>query len=1061
MPALETYLRELRDHRGTTTPETSLYPALKALLDEAGSRLKPAVIARVHPANQGAGIPDLGLYDAHQPEGQLPAHGVIEVKPVEHDLLAVAQSPQVAKYLELYGQVLVTNTAQFVLITQGGIEERYDLAPDAKTFWQAASHPQSLAAKHEAALLEYLMRVMRRNAPLAAPKEVAWLLASYAREARARLDVSPAELHKLDNIRGQLEVALGVHFHDEKAGEFFRSTFVQTLFYGVFAAWVLWHERRPARGERFEWLKHTRQLNVPVVQELFTQFSAANTLPTSVEQVLEWTADALNRVDQARFFEQFERDHAIQYFYEPFLEAFDPELRKQLGVWYTPPEIVRYMVARVDAALKEDLGIADGLADQRVIVLDPACGTGAYLVEVLRHIQAIHEGRDGHALAAAETARAAQTRIYGFEILPAPFVVAHMQIGMLLTGWGAELKAGQRAGVYLTNALTGWEPPEGPKAVVLFPELSKERDAAEQVKQGADILVILGNPPYSGFAGVAVDEERDLVDGYRGTHDPALPKPQGQGLNDLYVRFFRMAERRITERGSRLGVVSFISNYSWLDGLSHTGMREHLLREFDVITVDNLHGDRIISEYAPDGRTSETVFAMQGSSTGIKIGTAIATLVRREENNAEPAALLYRDFDQARADERRKALETSLITGQPEYAPLSPLIELGLPFKPRTVGEGYLDWPRLPELFPISFPGVKTSNDADLVGIDADELAVKAARLAGSIGVDHNALSAQIVRYMWRPFDMQFLFWSEALLDRPRPEFFAQSEKPNVWLEARQKSPREAFDRGIFTRRLSDNLGNGLSSYFPLFLYTDENAPRGLFDEQIPLPGTRRPNLSDAARNYLAGVFDDSMSEELQAETLFYHALAVLHAPGYRAENAGGLRQDWPRVPLPSSREIIEMSAAFGRQVAALLDVETPVPGVTQGNPRPELRSIAVLSAPSSPDFAISAGWGYRGANGVMPGQGKLAERADGTLDVYLNDTTYWANVPLAVWEYTLGGYQVLKKWLSYREEKVLGRPLRPDEARDFMHNARRISALLALSGQLDANYRVCAAQKG
>ena len=216
-----------------------------------------------------------------------------------------------------------------------------------------------------------------------------------------------------------------------------------------------------------------------------------------LEEVLDWAGEALDRVDRASFFATFEQQHAVQYFYEPFLEAFDPELRKQLGVWYTPPEIVKYMVARVDQVLRSELDIADGLADPRVVVLDPCCGTGAYLVEVLNKIaETLHEKR-GDALIANDLKKAAMSRVFGFEILPAPFVISHLQIGLALDRFGAPFAEDgkERAGVFLTNALTGWEPPTEPKQHLLFPELEMERDAAADVKQKKPILVILGNPP--------------------------------------------------------------------------------------------------------------------------------------------------------------------------------------------------------------------------------------------------------------------------------------------------------------------------------------------------------------------------------------------------------------------------------------------------------------------------------------------------------------------------------------------------------------------------------------
>src|SRR5437660_5682203 len=266
-----------------------------------------------------------------------------------------------------------------------------------------------------------------------------------------------------------------------------------------------------------------------MIKALFEQVATRSKLePLDLVEVLDWTGDVLNRVHREAFFASFEESHAVQYFYEPFLQAFDPELRKELGVWYTPIEIVKYMVARVDTVLREELEIPDGLADPRVYVLDPSCGTGAYLVEVLHKIHETLKAKGEDALAANDLKRAAIDRVFGFEILPAPFVVSHLQLGLLLQNVGAPLiedksKGNERVGVYLTNALTGWEPPsEEVKArlnqlAFSFAELKEEHDAAERVKREVRILVVLGNPPYNGYAGVAIGEERALTIAYRTT----------------------------------------------------------------------------------------------------------------------------------------------------------------------------------------------------------------------------------------------------------------------------------------------------------------------------------------------------------------------------------------------------------------------------------------------------------------------------------------------------------------------------------------------------------------
>ena len=399
---------------------------------------------------------------------------------------------------------------------------------------------------------------------------------------------------------------------------------------------MLWARQSSTQSSKFNWHDTAWYLRAPVLQALFQQVATPTQLkPLDLIEVLDWAAAALDRVDRD-FFDRFNEGEAVPYFYEPFLEAFDPDLRKQLGVWYTPAEVVRYMVARVDRALKDDLGIADGLAAENVYVLDPCCGTGAYLAEVLRRIAANLEGRGLGALTGARVKQAATKRVFGFEIMPPPFVVAHLQVGLTMQSLDAPLAEDgtERAGVFLTNALTGWEPTV--QKPLPFPELEEERDRAGKVKQDKPILVILGNPPYNGFAGMAIDEERELSTAYRKTK--RVRRPEGQGLNDLYVRFFRMAERRIAEKTGR-GVVCFISNYSWLDGLSFTGMRERYLEAFDSIRIDCLNGDKYrTGKTTPDGKPDPSIFSTPEDPVGIQIGTAIATLVRKADH--APAKLV-------------------------------------------------------------------------------------------------------------------------------------------------------------------------------------------------------------------------------------------------------------------------------------------------------------------------------------------------------------------------------------------------------------------------------------
>ena len=1105
--AVEEYLAELRRIRATGggTGELSYYLPLGNLLNSVGGSLRPRVHCVSQLAQQGAGHPDFGLYVARQvskgqpKQGQVPEGGVVEGEPAGDDAWLTADSDQVSRYWERYRLVLVTNTRDFVLLGedaqgQPAKLETFRLANSAANFEARLQHPRAFANTVGPALAEYLGRALSHRATLVEPRDLARLLASYARDGLARVE-SSGDASSLNAVRWALEEALGVKFEGERGAAFFRSTLVQTLFYGVFSAWVLWARQTPAPTGPFEWRTSVWHLRAPIMQALFQQVTSPGQLQSlDLVEVLDWTAAALDRVDRDAFFDRFNEGEAVPYFYEPFLEAFDPALRKQLGVWYTPGEVVRYMVARVDRALKDDLGIEDGLAAENVYVLDPCCGTGAYLAETLKRIAANLRGKGLGALTGARVKQAATQRVFGFEIMPAPFVVAHLQVGLTMQGLDAPLSedGNERAGVFLTNALTGWEPRT--QKPLPFPELEEERDRAERVKQDTPVLVILGNPPYNGFAGMAVDEERQLSEAYRTVKE--VRKPEGQGLNDLYVRFFRMAERRIAEKTGR-GVVCFISNYSWLDGLSFTGMRERYLEAFDAIRIDCLNGDKYkTGKTTPDGRPDPSIFSTPGDPVGIQVGTAIATLVRKAEHAPAEAVGFRHLWGQAKLTE---LFETAEVEPAALYEDIGPVLPLGLPFASVAVSRSWSEWPSLPDLFPVAFSGVKTARDGFLVDVDLERLKTRisdyfdptlsheeiarrypvamlpAARfdprsVRDTLLTRGGPYATGFICYAYRPFDNRWLYWEEdaKLLDEKRADYRPHIFPGNMWLSSSHRirkgenEPQTAFTQHIASYHLIERVAN----WFPALLREEGLALDGGGEQ-------RRPNLSAAAQRYL-----DRLG--LGVEELFHHVLAVLHDPAYRGANAGALRMEWPRIPLPGwpdgdapgAADELLTSAARGRELAALLDPETPVAGVTAGPLRPELAAIAVPSTVdgrnmTGDDFALTAGWGHLGAgDAVMPGQGRALERdytaaerevlgdavgvrGDVTVDVYLNNNARWSNVPAAVWNYKLGGYQALKKWLSYRESKVLGRSLLPEEVQHFTDTARRIAAILAVVNRL------------
>ena len=343
--AVETYFADLARVRasGGATGERSSYGPLANLLNAVGAVLKPKVFCVQELADQGAGHPDFGLYAAkqvqkgHPREGQTPERGVVEVKPAADDAWLTAAGDQVSRYWDRYRLVLVTNTRDFVLIGEDGSGrpaklETFRLAASAEEFHRRLEKPRAFARVAGAGLGEYLARALSHRAALAEPKDLAWLLASYARDGLARIEAA-GDAPSLAAVRSALEEALGVRFEGDKGVRFFHSTLVQTLFYGVFSAWVLWARQSPTPTGRFDWRTAVWHLRAPVLRALFQQLSDPGRLqPLGLVEVLDWTAAALDRVDRPAFFARFAEGEAVPYFYEPFLEAFDPNLRKQLGV---------------------------------------------------------------------------------------------------------------------------------------------------------------------------------------------------------------------------------------------------------------------------------------------------------------------------------------------------------------------------------------------------------------------------------------------------------------------------------------------------------------------------------------------------------------------------------------------------------------------------------------------------------------------------------------------------------------------------------------------------------
>jgi hypothetical protein len=1141
-----------------TTTEGSYYPAIRTLLaDVLESRDLPFQVRTAtseQRAGGGADHPDVAIYDgagdfiAVAGEVKLPGTSLRELA------LSTERNDQLGRYLAQTGVVLISNVHEFgvVAVRPGATRDAGRPVPPADrdllevvSLWaseQTFRDGRPMPTESVQALADLLERAVTEFVPIAEPETLARVLAMQARRAKADLP------ERFDAVQGLLEdygVALGITFEGAEGLEFFRSSLIQTAYYGLFAGWALWH--RENDGTAFEWERLDRYLKIPFLGKLFYEFRHPDRLEElHLARHLDRATETLHRVDLGSFFKKFHAPSlneelgreetaapdlsaaAITYFYEPFLEAFDPDLRKELGVWYTPPEIVRYQVQKIDALLRKELGCSRGLADENVVVLDPCCGTGAYLIDVIRCIVRQLHGEGEDASLGAQVLDAVCSRVIGFEILTAPFVIAQLQIYLLLADLDALPGKGQRPAVFLTNALSGWDGPEPIK--LNFPELQREHDAAEKVKRGSKIIVILGNPPYNRFAGAAIKEEADLVDHYKGIARNDKGRQVGQSvlftkwgirkhlLDDLYIRFIRLAEKRIGEV-AEYGIVSFISNSSFLTGRSHPLMRESLLRNFHQIWVDNLHGNRIASERTPWGESCETMFSTEAGA-GIKVGTCITTHLKRKGTVTVPekTRVFHRDFWGRAADKRRALLESLDLDSWPAkrrkaaadcpegprtYEPVAPTAANRWMLSPRDVNTGFEAWPALDEIFPVSFQGVNPNRglDGSLIDIDREALesrmrAYYSAKRFKDIQAIAPALceprarydpettwkrlqaesrfdAKRIVQYLLFPLDLRWVYYeSEAkLLNERRPEFWDALDG-NEFLVAVPQPRRASETRPLLASTLVDlHLHDRGSVCFPQRVKTGAAKDGTLFKnsrarEYANIAAPTWEAIRTARK--LRGDLDGKDAKKLVRD-LFRVALAILHTPQYEEDHRDGIAQDWAHLPIPKDRQVFARLVEIGEKVAVLLDPAAKADAEVQRVLGAAARSIGVLakvgsSKVSQEDLRVRVSY-YGAAKGKWQEreyrEGESANPGWGptTGDLFINDRAFFSNVPSAIWRYELGGYPVLKKLMGYRQaSRRDGKPLTLSEARHFRSMIQRLAAALVLREDLGKLYEAASA---
>jgi len=1024
------YVQETRSLEGQpSSTENTFYPAIKtliaAVLDE-NSLPFSVKVNTSESTGKSHNMPDFVLGDDKMFVG---VYGEVKKPDVSLDELSVSteQNDQIGRYLAQTGVVILSNVRGFGLLAcKPGYQrpktgtvppEQRDLI---KTIdlWSAVTGAGQKAKADATAideLSEIIARAVTDYAPLAEPADLAKVLARQARDAKDQL---PEDLKVVKPLLDDYRQALGLSFNidDEKGDRFFRSSLIQTAFYSLFAAWVLWDKTADAEAP-FEIDDAHKHLPIPFLDALLHDIRHPKRLKAlGLEEHLARAIATLNRVDRPLFRARMTfptidvqtTAAAITYFYEPFLEAFDPKLRDELGVWYTPPEIVRYQVRRVHHILKTELQRPRGLADHDVVVLDPCCGTGAYLLEVARCIADEAKADGDEAAIGLELTRAFHERIIGFEILTAPFAVAQLQLYLLLDSLGAKPNEDGRLAIFLTNALSGWR--DSGSIKLTFPEMREEFDASQEVKRKAKIIVVIGNPPYDRFAGAAQSEEAELVAHYKGVQlvddidsktkqvkrdEFGNPKRKQKGnsalyeeygvrkqlLDDLYIRFFRMAEERIGE-AAEFGLVSFISNSSYLTGRSHPIMRHSLLSNFHRLWIDNLNGDKyrtgkLIPAGIPGaGAADQSAFTTDMDSRGIQPGTAIVTMLKRQSAATKPAdtEVLYRDF-WGLANRKRSELLNALPSGTDgtasPYELFKPTRETRWRLSPSMREGGFEAWPALDELFPTAYQGVNHNRGVEGTVIDSSRefLATRMksyieaasfpeARLlfpalapsdqndgkSAIAGYDPenvwNELKSQgfnfskLKSFLCFPLDGRYIYYDfeTKLLNRPRPEYAENIESNEFLLTVPE--PRKASEtRPIFSRGLANlHVHERGSVVFP------REINEGFSTERDGHETERYANIKESVWRAIGSHFGltkfdpniskrwtvtrDSADARQIVGKLFRIAFAMLHAPSYQAEHKSALSADWAHLPIPKDPKLFAEVVEKGELITRLLDAE-------------------------------------------------------------------------------------------------------------------------------------------
>ena len=1029
-----TYCQEVRATRNTgQATEHSYRPGFKDLLEYLGG-------AEIHAVNEPThadyGAPDFIVQRRGVPVGH------IECKDVGTNLDAVEQSDQLKRYREALPNLILTDYLEFRWFVNG--ERR---AAASLGHFDSAGE-KIMRVDSDDTVRQLLTDFFDAEAPVVGdPADLARRMASKTRLLRTAMEeILSRDADNALTLKGLFASYREVLINGLSVSDF-ADLQAQTAAYGLFAARCL----HSGPASQFSRQSAAFEVTTPFLQEVF-ELVAGPRAESRITWIIDDLALLLERANMASVLEGFgtasRKEDPIVHFYEDFLAAYDPDQREMRGVYYTPEPVVSYIVRSIDWVLRNRLELTDGLADTatvdivsddgttrtlpRVLVLDPAVGTGTFLREVVAHIR---DDLTKRGLAGAWSAYVPAhllPRLFGFELLMAAYTICHLKLALEISGDSEQytLPEGKRLGVFLTNTLT--EAHEEAGGPVFAPEIAREAREADAVKRDHPVMVVLGNPPYSGHSANKGEWINDLLRG-RVDDDPEsyfkvngefLGERNPKWLNDDYVKFIRFAQWRINKTGE--GVLGFVTNHSYLDNPTFRGMRRSLLETFDEIWILDLHGNSKRRERSPDGSPDQNVFDIQQ-------GVAIGIFVKTGSEGEGYATVRHADLWGYRGDAttgKYAWLAENDIESTPwqEVAPQAP--DYFFVRRDYTLLAEYEAGWKLTDIAPVHSVGIVTArdkiaiqwSDADMrrVAADFSVLSEADAREKYNLGRDsqdwkvakaqsdikeHPDAGQQVQSILYRPFDTRSTYFTGAaggFICRPRVDIMRHMLLgTNLGLIAcRQQSQHGDWCHVGVTRNITEsatisNKTREINYLFPLYLYPLEDT---MLDLGV---GGRSPNLApefvDAVVERTALQFNSDGQGDLEStfgpEDVFHYIYAVLYSPHYRGKYADFLRSDFPRIPVPADHAQFAQLAQFGARLTALHLMtehgdELPTFG-TDGSGKVER---VRYSEPSSD----------------TPGR------------VWINREQHFEGVSHQTWQFTIGGYQPVKKWLQDRKGRVL-----------------------------------------